>query len=44
LLSCVDHGKGEYIRKELLRGKTRTVSTQGNDGALGRLKAWLNAK
>ena len=28
----------------MLRGKMRTVSTQGIDGAWGRLKAWLNAK
>ena len=43
-LSCVDHGSGEYTRKEQLRGKMRTVSTQGIDGAWGNLKIWLAAK
>ena len=44
LLSCVDHGKGEYTRKETIRCKMRTVSTQGIDGACGRLKVWLGPK
>ena len=43
-MSCVDHGKGEYARKEFIRGKHRTVSTQGIDGAWGHLKMWLAAK
>ena len=37
-MSCVDHGKGEYIRKEQFRGQLCTVSTQGIDGAWGNLK------
>ena len=43
-LSCVDHGSGEYTRKEVIMGKMRTVSTQGIDGAWGNLKIWLAAK
>ena len=43
-LSCVDHGSGEYTRKEMLRGKLRVVSTQGIDGAWGNLKTWFNSK
>ena len=44
VLACVDHGKGEYVRHDLLRGKRRTVSTQGIDGAWGHLKMWLASK
>ena len=43
-LSCVDHGSGEYVRKEKFRGRLRTVSTQGIDGAWGNLKTWFNSK
>ena len=43
-LSCVDHGSGEYTRKKQLRGKMRTVSTQGIEGAWGNMKIWIAAK
>ena len=43
-LKCVDHGSGEYTRKEHFRGKLRTVSTQGIDGVWGNLKTWFAAK
>jgi len=43
-LHCVDHGAGEYTRKEVIRGKMRVISTQGIDGAWGNLKIWLAAK
>ena len=43
-LSSVDHGHGEWVRKEHIRGKLRSVSTQGIDGTWGKLKIWLAAK
>ena len=44
LLRCVNHGKGEYVRREHLRGCLRCVSTQGIDGTWGRLKMWFSSK
>ena len=53
-LSCVDHGKGEYTRKEIFRGQLRTISgasvehgdrwSMGIGGAWGNLKIWLAAE
>ena len=44
VLRCVDHGKGDYARREDVRGKLRSVSTHGIDGAWGRLKVWFAAR
>jgi hypothetical protein len=40
----VDHNKGEFSRRENIRGKQRVVSTQGIDGAWGNLKNFLRAR
>ena len=40
----VDHSNGEFTRRERLHGKLRVVSTQGIDGAWGRLKTFLRAR
>ena len=40
----VDHNKGEFSRRQSIRGKLRVVSTQGIDGARGNLKTFLRAR
>ena len=42
--SSVDHSKGEFVRRERLWGKLRTVSTQGIDGCWGSLKTFLRSR
>ena len=42
--SQVDHSSGEFTRRERLQGKLRVVSTQGIDGAWGRLKTFLRSR
>ena len=44
ILRCVDHGHGEWVRKEHIRGKMRSVSIQWIDGTWGKLKMWLASK
>ena len=40
----VDHNKGEFSRRQFIKGKLRVVSTQGIDGAWGNLKNFLRAR
>ena len=40
----MDHNKGVFSRREVVRGRQRVVSTNGIDGTWGRLKTWLRAK
>ena len=40
----VDHEEGEFARKQMIRRKLRTVSTQAIDGLWGNLKMWYNAR
>ena len=40
----VDHNKGEFTRRQVIKGKLRVVSTQGIDGAWGNLKNFLRAR
>jgi len=42
--SQVDHNKGEFSRRETIRGKLRVVSTQAIDGTWGNLKNFLRAR
>ena len=44
VLRTVDHNKGIFSRREMVRGKQRVVSTNGIDGVWGRLKTCLRAK
>ena len=40
----VDNNKGEFLRRQTIKGKLRVVSTQGIDGAWGNLKTFLRAR
>jgi len=40
----VDHNKGEFSRRETIKGKLRVVSTQGIDGACENIKTFLRAR
>ena len=42
--SCVDHSSGEFVRRERLWGKLRTIYTQGIDGTWGSLKTFLRGR
>lgn len=44
LLFTVDHQQGEFHREQRIRGRLRSISTQGIDGTWGRLKTWLKAR
>ena len=40
----VDHGKGQYAKDGVFRGKRLRVHTNSIDGCWGRLKTWLNGR
>ena len=40
----VDHSKGEFTRRETIKGKVRVVSTQEIDGAWGNMKTFLQER
>ncbi len=42
--SSVANSAGEFVRKQRLWGKLRTVSTQGIDGTWGFLKTFLRSR